>query len=333
MARKLPKLDHVKTVHAKGRVYYYFNTGVMKDDKPVYARLPDRSAPGFFDSYASFMAGRTRRAKTAYTVADLVRDYLGSPIFAKRAQSTQDSYRLHAGKVSEVWGKFPANELTPADVRLLIEGDTWKPGTAYMVLATVGVLYRYGRRNKGLTVDPAKDVERPEYGSHDPWPEDVLEAALASNDDTVRLAVHLLYFTGQRIGDVLAMRWGDIRHGYVTVKQAKTKKTVKPKLSAELAAELARTPRTGITIMHGVPEGQLRRRLQKFTADLGVKTVPHGLRKNAVNALLEAGCTVPEVAAITGQTHQVVEQYAAAVNSKMLGEAAVLKLDTARRNR
>lgn len=44
---------------------------------------------------------------------------------------------------------------------------------------------------------------------------------------------------------------------------------------------------------------------------LGIKTVPHGLRKNAVNALLEAGCTIAEVSAITGQTHQVVEHYAA----------------------
>jgi len=60
--------------------------------------------------------------------------------------------------------------------------------------------------------------------------------------------------------------------------------------------------------------------------------VPHGLRKNAVNALLEAGCTVAEVAAITGQTYGVVEHYAARVNRRHLGKAAIVKLETRRRN-
>ena len=159
---------------------------------------------------------------------------------------------------------------------------------------------------------------------------DVLEAGLASDDATVRLAVHLLYFTGQRIGDVMKMRWGDIRGGYIYVKQTKTKKIVEPPLSAELKAELDRTPKTAVTIVTGINEGQLRRKLQAFTAGLGAKTVPHGLRKNAVNALLEAGCTIAEVSAITGQTHQVVEHYAAKVNRKKLGGAAIYKLDSAR---
>ena len=53
--------------------------------------------------------------------------------------------------------------------------------------------------------------------------------------------------------------------------------------------------------------------------------------KNAVNALLEAGCTIAEVAAITGQTFQVVEQYAAQVNRGKLGKAAILKLEAHRK--
>ena len=73
-----------------------------------------------------------------------------------------------------------------------------------------------------------------------------------------------------------------------------------------------------------------RKRLQAFTAALGIKTVPHGLRKNAVNALLEAGCTIAEVSAITGQTHQVVEHYAAKVNRRKLGKSAIVKFERAR---
>lgn len=58
----------------------------------------------------------------------------------------------------------------------------------------------------------------------------------------------------------------------------------------------------------------------------------HGLRKNAVNALLEAGCTIAEVASITGQTFQVVEHYAAQMNRRKLSKAAIVKLDAHRKN-
>ncbi len=52
---------------------------------------------------------------------------------------------------------------------------------------------------------------------------------------------------------------------------------------------------------------------------------PHGLRKNAVGELLEAGCTVAETAAITGQSFQVVEHYAKDVRQAMLADEAINK--------
>ena len=57
--------------------------------------------------------------------------------------------------------------------------------------------------------------------------------------------------------------------------------------------------------------------------------VPHGLRKNAVCALLEAGCTVNEVSSITGQTAQIVEHYAREVNQLKLAEEAIRKWEAA----
>lgn len=51
----------------------------------------------------------------------------------------------------------------------------------------------------------------------------------------------------------------------------------------------------------------------------------HGLRKSPVVKLLEAGCTDAEVAAIAGQTREMVEHYAQAVNQKKLAAAAILK--------
>jgi len=44
-----------------------------------------------------------------------------------------------------------------------------------------------------------------------------------------------------------------------------------------------------------------------------------------VIALLEAGCTVPETASITGQSHQMVEHYAKEVNQSRLADSAMGK--------
>ena len=51
----------------------------------------------------------------------------------------------------------------------------------------------------------------------------------------------------------------------------------------------------------------------------------HGLRKSAVVMLLEAGCTDAEVAAITGQSRDMVAHYSLMVNQKKLAAAAILK--------
>lgn len=336
--KRPPRLAHVKHVLRRGKWYSYFATGT-KDSKgkPIFTRLPEWGAVGFFDSYASCMAGRTQRQNVrTYTVGDLARDYRLSSKFADRADATRKSYGLHLDKVAAIWGAFPVDSLQPVHVRRALESEGWGPATRNMVLAVVGVIYKWGRQNEKAAIDPTSDIERYQTGEHDPWPEDVLEAALQADDDTVRLAVHLLYFTGQRIGDVCAMRWGDIREGRITVKPAKTirfRKTLDFPLAAELKAELDRTPRTDLVILAGITPATLRYKLQAFTRSLGVDTVPHGLRKNAVNALLEAGCMVAEVQAITGQTMEVVEHYAAQVNRRKLGGAAMLKFDLSRRNK
>lgn len=332
MVRKPPSIEHVKHVLRRGKWYSYFNTGQKVDGKPVRSPMPEFGTVSFWDSYAGYMAGRTKRAAPTYTVQSLADDYKASSEYARKADNTRKLYRVQIDKICAAWGKFPVNHLEPHQVRVVLEAEAWGAGTRNMVLAVLAVLYRWGRRNKKAAVDPTKDIERAKTGAHEPWPEDILEAALQSSDATIRVAVHLLYFTGQRIGDVCKMRWGDIRDGLIYVRQTKTKKVVEPPLIAELQAELARTPKAGLFILEGVNEGQLRRKLQAFTLAMGIKTVPHGLRKNAVIALLEAGCTIAEVSAITGQTHQVVEHYAAQVNRRRLGKAAIVKFAAARIN-
>ena len=53
----------------------------------------------------------------------------------------------------------------------------------------------------------------------------------------------------------------------------------------------------------------------------------HGLRKNAVNVLLEVGCTEDEVSAIVEMSPQMVRHYARDVNKRRLAVNAMKKLE------
>ncbi len=128
------------------------------------------------------------------------------------------------------------------------------------------------------------------------------------------------------------MRWGDVRDGVIFVRQQKTGKELEIRVHRDLSVELGRTPRKALTILsdaQGRPlkPDTLRDRLQRFAVGHGHKVVPHGLRKNAVNALLEAGCSSAETAAVTGQSLQMVEHYAKCRSTRRLASAAILKLE------
>jgi len=329
---KLPKLDHVKYVRSKGKVYAYFNTGKMQDGKPIYAPLPAPSAVGFYDSYAAMKAARTKRDRVGFSVAELVEQFEDSTKFKALSLGTQDAYRKAGKRITSLLGKFPVNDLHREDVQLVLDNEMAGPGAHNMFLAVIGVLYTWARKRGKTTLEPTKDIDKLKTGTHHPWPEHVLTAALEAEHDRTRLAVHLLYYTGQRIGDVVAMRWSDITNGWLHIIQEKRGYAVRMPLHSNLVAELDRTPKRGLTILvnhegNPISHDIIRKELKRFTSSMGHETVPHGLRKNAVNALLEAGCTVPETAAITGQTYRVVEHYAARVNTQKLSKAAILKFE------
>jgi integrase len=128
------------------------------------------------------------------------------------------------------------------------------------------------------------------------------------------------------------MRWSDARNGRVNVVQEKTGKHINIRMVDALEQEISAAPKTGITILtqengKRLQVPTLRKWLQDYASELGFKIVPHGLRKNAVNSLLEAGCTIAETASVTGQSFEMVEHYARRVDQSRLGDAAILKLE------
>lgn len=325
---KTPRLEHVKYVRSRGKLYAYFNTGKKKDGKPIRVALPSPASPTFFQVYGRLKAARDKLQAEAYTVASACNAYEASADYKRLAANTQTFYSATMRRIREALGDFPVNEVRRPHVQAVIDTLSDRPGAANAFLAVLGIVYRHARRADKTELHPTKDFDKLDTGAHKAWPESLVEAGLASGHDRTRLAVHLLLYTGQRIGDVMRMRWSDIREGRIFVTQQKTGKELWIPLHSRLVAELERTPKRGLFIItneHGGPMSDqvVRREIKALGA-----VVPHGLRKNAVNALLEAGCTVAEVAAITGQSFRIVERYAAQINQRAMGDAAILKLET-----
>jgi integrase len=333
---KPPNLPHVKFVQRPKRVYAYFDTGIRKDGKAVYEPLPPLSDPAFYPKYGALKAGRTKRAQGAAldenSVSKLIDNFLSSEELSNKAKATQDLYKIQLLKAQRLLGKFGVNELSNVAIDLVLANEKWNAGSRNAFIAAIGSLYRWARKRRIASVNPVDGVDRLETGTYEPWPEAVLDAALCSENDRVRLAVHLLYYTGQRIGDVCSMTWHNFRDGWFIMTQKKTRALISFPVPSALAAELAKAPRHGITVLTNtigarLNEKTLRDELNAFVASHGIKRVPHGLRKNAVNMLLEQGCTHAEVQSITGQSIDMVQHYAQRVDRRKLGAAAVVKID------
>lgn len=339
----MTKLPYLRKKKAKGRTYYYFDLGPGDDGRRLLAKLPDIRDPRFGDCYARAKATRTNRRKRQgiLTLDGLIRAYERSPEFRGLKPSSQASYTRYLTAANKLMrdrhGESPpAKLIARIDILTVRDKLADTPGAANQTLRALGSLFAWAKDNGKLETSPAERIKKFAAKPHEPWPEELVEEALA--DPQVGMAVALLYFTGQRIDDVCRMSWADIRGDHMLVWQKKKDTQIRVAILPELAERLAALDKPATTILtnaNGQPWTQsgLRQKLQDWGKARGHRIVPHGLRKNAVNALFEAGCTAAQVAGITDQSIGMLEHYSQGVNKLTLGRAAVVKLDAHRKAR
>lgn len=335
---------HLPFVHAKrakGKTYYYFNLGLDERGKRILKRLPDIRSPKFVSHYQAAKAMRTRNEgpEGAKTFDWLCRVYERSPEFRSKAENTKRLYSRHLAYANENFRNkhgrsAPLSIITAEHVVALMDKFAEQPGTANATLKSLGALYAWAAKpgRRYVKENIAAGVDAMDMGEHHAWPKWLVEDAL--DDPEIRLPVALLYFLGQRIGDTVKMGRQGITRGVMAVTQQKTGKSLRIAIHSRLAEIIeADAPKDALVFLlseKGTPvtESGLRQRIQRWAKNKhGVNIVPHGLRRNAVNALLEAECSVAEVAAITGQTLQMIEHYAKERDGQHLSTSAILKFE------
>lgn len=280
------------------------------------------------------------------SVSALIRQYRASPDFLSKAQQTRRNYELYMVWLEDEFGGEPAREVANKefvlDVRDLFAAT---PRKADMMVRMLSILFGYAmerpKRYK-IEANPCERVKKLYKAGegYRPWPDDVQARFFAAAYKELRWITEATLYLGQRGGDMVKMSTANLAGQTATVTQAKTGKPLEIPKHPRLKEILAEMPKSehliAFTTATGRPwkETHLRHEIQAVMSEIKEEGYSlHGLRKNAVNRLLEAGCTVPETSAITGQSLQMVEHYARRVQQKSLAQSAIRKLTAADRKK
>src|SRR4051794_383986 len=201
------------------------------------------------------------------------------------------------------WMNRPATSITRRDVALLIADVAERaPVLANRVLATTRRLFGWAIAQGLLETNPCDQVERPtsERARERVLASGELRAlwqAFDSIDPSWATLFRLCLLTGQRVGEVLSMRWSDIDGDWWTVPStiAKNGLSHRVPLSPRTLQVLLETPRRGeyVFCASSAPSRHLRGYRKAFTRACTIAGIenarPHDLRRTAATMIASTG--------------------------------------------
>jgi integrase len=264
--------------------------------------------------------------------------YFNSVAFRSMRPSTQYERRGVIERLCREHGDKSAVGLQAKHVRKLMEALVDKPGAANALRKAIRQMMQHAIEIELRADDPTKDVKAVPVKSdgHHSWTEDEIELFQVQHPvgSRARLALALLLYTGQRRGDAIRMGRQHMRDGAIQIRQEKTGRTLAIPVHPALVEIIAETPRENLTFLMTrlgqpfTPAGFSKWfREQCDAAGLPKRCTAHGLRKAAARRLAEAGCSVHEIAAVTGHASlREIERYTSAASQRHLARAAMSKV-------
>ncbi|MDH3664127.1 MAG: tyrosine-type recombinase/integrase [Alphaproteobacteria bacterium] len=326
-----------KQIDRQGRPYFYYRRHGQ------FQRIwGEPCTAEWIDNYSRIHAAfepRNMPDKKAGTFAAAAQAYMASPRFQNLATRTKGNYRIELDRLMPILGRSPLKNITRGVIiKLRDKLAESSPRRAIEAIKVVNQVFERARDIDMIAANPAQGIGKPVGYKADPHRQsslDDIETFLEGAQPVWRRALMVLLHTGLRREDAIRLRREHVRGGRIRIKTSKTKIDVVIPVSSALAVELDRPLQIdGLTLIVGTRGRPIRgdvlsHSIGKEAKRLGIeKPSPlHGLRKNAVMYLIEAGLSVEEVRAITGQSRQMIEHYGQAYNHEKVVDAAVRKLD------
>jgi integrase len=350
MAIKI-KLRIKIATNSKGTKYYYH--------RATMTRLPGKfGSPEMIAAYWEIERGAGPKIVTkapTKTVAWLIRQYEQSKAFRSLAESTRKIMVLNLKAVEREWGDIPLEIAAQSKERPTYRKWHEKlaethPRAADAKMAALSRVFAFGVDDAHISGNP---IERFKHAWHVDrsdkiWEPRHIEVFGAGASSAMFAALMLALHTGQRRGDLLKLKWSDFDGENFRVVQGKASRSGRPAkplivpATASLRAFLETLPRTSPYILTNPVDGAPWSR-DAFASqwDAAFKNSGitddlhfHDLRGTAVTMLAEAGCTVPQIASITGHSAptatKIIGRYLSTTVN--LAQQAIEKLNSHTRN-
>jgi len=311
MRVKLKGINRISKRLADGTQVTYFYAwkgGPRLEGKP--------GSPEFHASYNAAVS--VRKTAPAGMLRSILDGYQSSSKFTVLAARSQADYKKHLKAITAEFGTFPLAALS--DRRTRGEFLAWRDRLA--VNSRRGADYRFAvlaramswALDSGLvTTNPCTNPGRTYRSNRSEtiWTDDDETAFLAKAPAHLHLALLLALWTGQRQGDLLRLTWTGYDGRMIRLKQRKTGTRIAIPVGEPLRVALdavKANKKDAVTVLtteagRSWTESGFRASWRKACAKAGVQDVTfHDLRGTAVTRLALSGCSVAEIATITGHS-------------------------------
>jgi integrase len=263
------------------------------------------------------------------TIPWLVKLYRSDERYTALATKTQRGYDQCIA-IIEAWSKRaghpPLTTITRRSVKAFYRSMSATPAQASAVLRVLRLLLAFAVDEGEIERNPAEKMRLKASPPRDQvWTSEQVDMFVQTAADlgraSIGLAVELGDGLGQREGDCIRLGWTQYDDAAIQLRQRKTGKLISVPAVERLKRALDSAPRKAATIVVSETTGRPYTE-DNFThlfreiadaAGLPSDLQFRDLRRSAVVRLAEAGCSVPEIAAITGHSlrtaTQILETY------------------------
>jgi integrase len=281
--------------------------------------------------------GADKRSKPG-SISLALAGYFDSLPFRDLSNGTRVSRRCILERFRDQHGHLPLASLPPEFLHALL--DSMSRHQARNFLKAVRGFIKWCLDRKLIGRDPTLGIKvrLPKSDGYHTWTEDEIAAFEARHTvgSKARLAFALGLYTAQRRSDVVRIGRQHIRDGVLTVRQQKTGAVLAIPVHPDLAAIIAATSTSiGHLSLLTTKRGKsydanvFSQEFRKWCSHAGLPEhcTFHGLRKAACTRLADAGCTVHEIAAISGHKSLAeVERYTRKADQQRLARMALERI-------